>query len=66
LPNRAERALSLRSETAEYVTEAVRVERLAPAEELERIVREWYGFVEDDETLLSAPRCVEVWGASNV
>lgn len=48
--------------TLEYVTEAVLAEKLASMEELDRIVKELYAFAEDDETLLSAPRCVEVWG----
>jgi hypothetical protein len=48
--------------TLQYVTEAVLVEKLAFAEEIDRIVKELYAFAEDDETLLSAPRCVEVWG----
>lgn len=37
-------------------------EKLPSAEELDHIVRELYAFA-DDETLLSAPRCVELWGA---
>jgi len=48
--------------TMQYVTEAVLAENLASAQEIDQIVSELRAFAESKETLLSGPRCVEVWG----
>lgn len=48
--------------TMEYVAEAVLTENLASAEEIEKVVSELYAFAKSPNTLLSGPRCLEVWG----
>jgi SAM-dependent methyltransferase len=48
--------------TMEYVGDAVVSENLASPREIEQIVSELYAFAERPDTLLSGPRCFEVWG----
>jgi hypothetical protein len=48
--------------TMQFIGDAVVAERLASQEEVDRIVTELYAFADDTKTVLSAPRCVEVWG----
>jgi len=48
--------------TMDYISDAVIAEGLASREEIEPIVFELYGFAESPDTVLSGPRCFEVWG----
>jgi SAM-dependent methyltransferase len=48
--------------TMEYISEAVVAEGLASRQEIDPIVAELYAFAERPDTVLSGPRCFEVWG----
>lgn len=52
--------------TMQFIADAVIAEKLASQEEVDRIVTELSAFAEDKKTVLSAPRCVEVWGRKRV